>query len=170
MITIRTEQPQDIADIRKLNELAFGREDEANIVDRLRAGCPDLLSLVAREEGRLLGHILFSPAAIEGRSDTLRGMSLGPMAVLPERQNEGIGSSLVRAGISWLDSPSCPFILVLGHADFYPRFGFKRAHKRGIKCPWNGVPKEAFMVLVLDHEQMSGFSGSAQYRPEFVLE
>ena len=170
MITIRTELPQDSADIRKLNELAFGREEEADIVDKLRADCSDLLSLVAVEDGELLGHVLFSPAVIEGNSDQLRGMALGPMAVLPERQNEGIGTALVREGINWLDSPACPFIIVLGHAEFYPRFGFQRATKKGVKCPWEGVPEESFMILILDQAQMSGFSGTAVYRPEFVLD
>ena len=170
MITIRTENPQDSADIRKIHELAFGREEEADIVDKVREDCPDLLSLLALDDGKPVGHILFSPASIFGNSDTIWGMALAPMAVLPERQNEGIGSALVRAGIDWLESPSCPFIIVLGHPEYYPRFGFKPAEKMGVKSQWNGLPEGVFMILILDHEQMEGFKGTAKYRPEFVLD
>lgn len=170
MITIRTETVQDIPAIRKVNKLAFERDTEADLVDKLRETCPDLLSLVAEEDGVIVGHILFTPAQITGKSETINGMALAPMAILPQRQKEGIGSALVREGIHWLESPSCPFIIVLGHPEYYPRFGFRPAVKSGVVSQWPGLPDEVFMMLTLDHEQMSGFAGTAWYQPEFVLD
>jgi putative acetyltransferase len=88
------------------------------------------------------------------------------MAVLPEHQRQGIGSQLVEAGNRRLRQAGCPCILVVGHADYYPRFGFRPAHTLGIQCQWE-VPDDVFMVLVLDPAKMQGASGLANYRPEF---
>jgi putative acetyltransferase len=87
------------------------------------------------------------------------------MAVLPEYQRQGTGSELVRAGIEELASRRCPFVIVLGHPEYYPRFGFGRASRYGIKSEWE-VPDEAFMILILDEALMRGVSGLARYRPE----
>jgi putative acetyltransferase len=89
------------------------------------------------------------------------------MAVLPEYQGKGIGSMLIREGISRLKSKQAPFIIVLGHDTYYPKFGFERASKYGIKCQWDEVPDEAFMIIILDKEIMKGVSGVAKYRDEF---
>ena len=94
-------------------------------------------------------------------------MGLAPMPVLPRFQRQGIGSRLVRAGIATLKKARCPFIIVLGHPEYYPRFGFMPASKRGFTCQWEGVPDDAFMVLILDETSMSGVSGVARYRAEF---
>jgi putative acetyltransferase len=88
------------------------------------------------------------------------------MAVLPEYQKQGIGSELVRAGRSKLKKKRCPFVLVLGHAEYYPRFGFEPASRYGIRSQWE-VPDEAFMILVLSEAEMKGISGVAKYRQEF---
>jgi putative acetyltransferase len=93
-------------------------------------------------------------------------MGLAPVAVLPERQNQGIGSALVTAGLAIIRGSSCPFVIVLGHPDYYPRFGFEPAAGHGIRCQWD-VPDEAFMILVLEEEAMRGASGPARYRPEW---
>jgi len=89
------------------------------------------------------------------------------MAVLPERQRQGIGSLLVQAGIDAMRERGCQFVIVVGHAEYYPRFGFVPASKHGLSCQWEGVPDEAFMVLILDESAMVGVSGTAAYREEF---
>ena len=164
---ISPEKPEDIAAIRSLNELAFGRPQEAKIVDNLRNNCAGLLSLVAVVSDKIVGHILFSPAVIEGQHGTLKGMGLAPMAVLPGMQRQGIGAQLVRKGIENLKTTHCPFIIVLGHARYYPRFGFEKASLYGVKCQWEGVPDEAFMICWLERSTMPPVSGFAKYRKEF---
>jgi putative acetyltransferase len=167
VIKIRAERPGDIAAVRALNEVAFGEPTEAGIVDLLRAACPDAVSLVAVEDDLVLGHIFFSPVAISSEQGVTQGMGLAPMAVLPERQRQGVGSVLVEAGIEALRERGCPFIIVVGHPEYYPRFGFVPASAHNLSCQWEGVPDEAFMVLILDPETMSGLSGVARYRDEF---
>lgn len=166
MIRIRKEQPQDVKEIRELNILAFGQDQEAGIVDKLRQKCTDLLSLVAVMNNRIVGHILFSPVIIQSKERSLQGMGLAPMAVLPEHQRQGVGSELVHAGIEEMKRQRCPFVIVLGHPEYYPRFGFERASAHRIRCEWD-VPDDAFMILVLNESELQGVSGMAKYRPEF---
>ena len=167
MIIVRTEKPEDIEGIREVNERAFGQPQEADIVDTLRGACPDALSFVALEDDRIVGHILFSPATIHSGDDEVRGMGLAPMAVMPDCQRRGIGSKLIRTGLDALKESSCPFVIVVGHPEYYPRFGFVPASGHGLKCQWDGVPDAAFMVLFLDESTMKGVSGVARYRSEF---
>ncbi len=162
---IRDELPGDVAAVRSINTLAFGRPAEARLVDCLRTACPEAISLVAVEEGIVVGHILFTPATIDGAG--LGGMGLAPMAVLPGKQRSGIGSALVKAGLARLREMNCPFVIVLGHPAYYPRFGFVPASRAGLCSQWPGVPDEAFMVLALDPGRLSGVHGTARYRPEF---
>ena len=164
---IRQEKPRDINDIHALNELTFGQPQEANIIDKLRINCDNLLSLVAIENEKVVGHILFSPVKIEGQHGIIRGMGLAPMAVLPEMQHKGIGTQLVKSGIENLRKMQCPFVIVLGHPEYYPRFGFERASLYEIKCQWEGIPDDAFMILWLDKSTMNPVSGLAKYRDEF---
>jgi len=163
VIEIREERADDIAAVRDLNRRAFGQDQESNIVDALRANGAALLSLVATLNGRVVGHIMYSPLSIDGKFE---GAALGPMTVFPECQRRGIGSKLIEAGNRKLKDDGCPFIIVVGHADYYPRFGFKPASEHGIKCEWD-VPDNVFMLLVLDQAKMAGVAGLAKYRPEF---
>ena len=94
-------------------------------------------------------------------------MGLAPMALLPECQNQGIGTQLVNEGLGILKRTECPFVIVLGHKNYYPRLGFKRASKYGLKSQWEGVPDEAFMVLILNESTMKDVSGVVRYRDEF---
>ncbi len=153
--------------MRVLNETAFGEPTEATIVDSIRHACPDAVSLVAVEDGRILGHILFTPVVVSGGGNVIQGMGLAPMAVLPQRQRRGIGAMLVRAGIREMRERNCPFIIVVGHPRYYPRFGFTPASRYGLLCQWEAVPDEAFMLLILDESAMAGVSGTVRYRDEF---
>ena len=163
LIDVRVERHGDLAAIREINTRAFGQDQEANIVDALRSNGAVRLSLVATVNGRPVGHIMYSPLSVGGE---ITGAALGPMAVLPEYQRQGIGSELVRHGNRQLKNDGCPFVIVLGHPEYYPRFGFKPASAHGITCEWE-VPDNAFMVLVLDEVRMHGVSGLARYRDEF---
>jgi putative acetyltransferase len=167
MVKIRKEQPQDIPLIHQVNKRAFGQVLEADLVDTLRQNCNDLLSMVAVVANEIVGHILFSSVTVEGEETTAEGMALAPMAVLPEYQRQGIDSELVRAGIARLTSSGCGFVIVLGHADYYPRFGFEPASRFGVRSEWE-VPDDAFVILVLNESVMQGISGVAKYRPEFA--
>jgi putative acetyltransferase len=160
---IREERPSDVTAIRDLNQRAFEQAQEANIIDALRDNGAVLLSLVATLNGRVVGHVLYSPISV---GDEATGAALGPMAVHPEHQRQGIGSQLVEAGNRRLQEEGCPFVLVVGHASYYPRFGFRPASTFGILCEWE-VPDDVFMVSVLDPEKMQGVSGLARYRHEF---
>ena len=164
---IRREQPQDVAEISEVNRQAFGREQEAAVVDKLRENCNHIISLVALAEDKVVGHILFSPAVIEWENGSLAGSGLAPLAVLPDCQRQGIGSGLVRAGIAEVREAACPFVIVIGHPEYYPRFGFETARKFGIRSEWE-VPDEPFMILILDKKAMKDVSGVAKYRPEWA--
>jgi putative acetyltransferase len=152
--------------VRNVNRRAFGQSTEGEIVDVIRMSCPEAISLVAVEGEYVVGHILFSPVKIDG-SSIAGGMGLAPMSVLPEKQRLGIGSNLVHAGLDQLRKADCPFVIVLGHPGYYPRFGFKPASQYGMSCQWPGVPDKAFMVLVLNEGVLKGIQGIIRYRTEF---
>ena len=167
MITVRSERSEDHGEVRRVHELAFGQPIEAELVDRLRAACREAVSLVALEGDRVVGHILFTPVVVEGARGTVTGMGLAPMAILPERQRQGVGSALVRRGLDMLREQGCPFVVVVGHPEYYPRFGFERASRHGVASQWEGVPDEAFLVAILAPAAMAGVRGVARYRGEF---
>ncbi len=166
-ISIRREVHSDVASIRSLNELAFGQPDEADIVDALRRSGCDLLSFVALHGKSIIGHAMFSPVILECDTRIVEGNGLGPVAVLPDYQQQGIGSALIETGLTILRQRSCPFVIVLGHPSYYPRFGFELASKRGIECQWEGIPDEAFLIQVFDEAVLLDVQGVARYRPEF---
>jgi putative acetyltransferase len=164
---IRDEATQDAPAIRVVLEAAFGQPLEADLVAALRAGCDDRISLVALDGERIVGHILFTPATIETADGVVSGYGLAPMAVLPEFQRQGIGASLIRAGLERLRESGCPFVIVVGHPEYYPRFGFVRASAHGVRCQWEGIPDDAVMLLVLQPAIAARLAGIAKYRPEF---
>jgi len=165
MIDIREELPGDEAAVRLVNLAAFEDGPEADLVDRLRAAGTDYRSFVAIEHDEIVGHILFTPAAVDGQD--LVGMGLAPMAVTPARQRQGIGSELVRYGLEQLRAMKYPFVVVLGHPEYYPRFGFERASCFGFRSQWEGVPDEVFMVTVFDPAALPAGGGVVRYRIEF---
>jgi putative acetyltransferase len=162
-VVIREEQADDAAEIREVNDKAFGQPLEGNLVDLLRANGGILLSLVALSDAQIVGHILFSPVSLGLDGEVLQGAGLGPMAVLPEFQQKNIGTQLVSEGIDRLRKRGCPFVVVLGHPEYYPRCGFVPASRYNVRCEWE-VPNEAFMLLRLSNCEVSGL---AKYREEF---
>ncbi len=164
---IRLELPNDEMSVRETNELAFGTLTEATLVDRLR-GSPDSISLVAALADRVVGHILFTPINIAPAA-AVRVAGLAPMAVRPENQRMGIGSQLVRAGLDQCRKRGYAAVVVVGHPEFYPRFGFVPASTRGLTCEFP-VRDEVFMALELKTGALAGVSGLVRYQPEFSAE
>jgi putative acetyltransferase len=166
MVHIRPEHLADIAGIRAVNLAAFETATEADLVDVLREQARPVISLVADDEGTPIGHILFSPVTLVGHPE-LNLMGLAPMAVVPERQRQGIGSALVREGLDACARLGVDGVVVLGHAEYYPRFGFARAVQFGIHCEYD-VPAEYFMLLELKHGVLRSKSGTARYHAAFA--
>jgi len=166
MVSICPETPKDIDSIRYVNEQAFGQIAEAAIVDKLRNRNALTISLVATEDNEVVGHIAFSPVVIESQCSSFEAVALAPMAVLPAHQRKGIGSQLVRAGLEECHRLGHDVVVVLGHPDYYPRFGFVPGKQRGIDCEFE-VPDEAWMVLELREGALAGRSGTVKYQPEF---
>lgn len=166
MLIVRAETPEDRGGVRRVNELAFETAAEANLVDALRESGAAHVSLVAEEGGRIVGHILFSPVSVESKGGDWEATGLGPMAVLPERQGRGVGSALVREGLRECLRRGREVVFVLGHADYYPRFGFRTAGPLGVTCEFP-APEEFFMVAELTPGALAGRTGLVKYRPEF---
>ena len=165
LIEIRPETPDDIPAIRNVNERAFGASAEAHLVDRLRAANKAVVSLVAQHGDQVVGHILFSPISVTHAPGTFRGLRLAPMSVLPEFQKTGIGSQLVRHGLAACQRAGCDVVVVLGHVQYYPRFGFLRAKDHGLENEYQA--EEAFMVLELTKGALQTIGGLVQFAPEF---
>lgn len=164
---IREEIAEDYQAIFEINEAAFGRADEALLVEKLRARKAILHSLVAERHGELVGHALFSPIMIHGDNGVVTVVAgLGPIAVLPAYQKQGIGAALIDAGIRLCGEACYRLMIVLGHPGYYPRFGFQQAGLFDIACAYD-VPGEAFMVLELEKGALDVVSGVAFYHPEF---
>jgi putative acetyltransferase len=163
---IRAERAEDISAVHKVNVAAFERENEADLVDRLRSVALTF-SFVAVEFEQIVGHIFYSPVEIEGEcADNLFILGLAPIAVLPEHQRKGIGASLIQASLEECARLRCKAVVVLGHPEYYPKFGFVPAKKKGLRCEYT-VPDEAFMVLELESGALKECSGAVKYRSEF---
>ena len=164
MLTVRREEARDIEYIYNINFRAFGREEEGKLVDRLRGRVYPFISLVAEEEGRPVGHILFT-AVIVGDS-ILSATGLGPMAVLPEYQGEGVGSALINEGLRVCREERIEAVFVLGHAGYYIKFGFEHASRRGIY--WKSSEfAPYFFVLELVPGALDGVQGEVVFHPAF---
>jgi putative acetyltransferase len=165
-LILRRESPDERGAIRSLNEAAFGRPDEADLVDRLRTEGAVLASFVAELDERIVGHVLFSRILIETTIGSTSAVALAPMAVLPEHQRRGIGGQLIRHGLAWLRGRGEHVVIVLGHAAYYPRFGFSSDRARGLASPF---PAEAFMALELVPGALDGVRGRVRYPDAFGL-
>lgn len=125
-IRIRPEQPDDYRAVHRVHAAAFPTEAEANLVDRLRQAGKAIVSLVAEVDGSVVGHVLFSPVTIQGEAAVYTGLGLAPVAVLPAHQNQGIGGQLITQGLAVCRQLGQPWVVLLGHPSYYPRFGFQR--------------------------------------------
>jgi len=149
-----------------VNRIAFGGPQEAELVDALRAAGKAVISLVAVDGEEVIGHILFSPVSI-GDATAVRALGLAPMSVLPQHQNAGIGSSLVRAGLEECSKLGYECVVVLGHATYYPRFGFIPASRFGLRSEY-AVPDEVFMATELREGALKECAGLVRYASEFA--
>ena len=163
---IRYEAPEDAGGIRHVNEQAFAQKNEADIIDALRRSNALKLSLVAIEHDEIVGHIAFSPVTVESENSSFQAMGLGPMAVLPNHQNSGIGSQLVEKGLNECEKVGHGIVFVLGHPEFYGRFGFSPSKPYGLRSEYD-VPDDVFMVKEIRKGALSGRKGIVKYRPEF---
>lgn len=170
MFTIRKETAADIAAIKEVNDAAFGQENEANLIHEIRQSesfVPELSLVAENEEGEVIGHILFSKIIIETENGEVPSLALAPMAVKPGFQKEGVGSLLVHAGLKHCRELGYYSVIVLGHPEFYPKFGFVPASSKGIKPPFE-VLDEVFMLTELKPGALDEASGVVKYPPAFM--
>jgi putative acetyltransferase len=163
---LRSEHPGDRQQVRKLNQAAFQRSDEADLIDGLRAEGAVLLSLVAELDGQIIGHILFSRMTIETTQNSVAAASLAPMAVLPDHQGRGVGSRLIQHGLAELRERGEQIVIVLGHKDYYPRFGFTSENARHLESPF---PPDVYMALELFEGALANIRGRVKYPAAFGL-
>ena len=164
---IRERLPADDAAIRGLNDAAFGGFYESRLVQDLREAGLAAVELVADEANAIVGHIMLSALSVTVDGHAVRALALAPMCVRPDRQRGGIGSTLVRRGLERAHHDGWQAVLVLGHADYYPRFGFSAALVRRLKAPFAGT---SFMALELVSDALGGELGRVVYPPPFGLD
>ena len=166
-LVVRPETPADHDAVRRIETAAFDQPDEAALVDALRADGDAAVSLVAEQDGVLVGHILFSSLSIVGAQGALKAVALAPVAVDPARQNQGVGGALIRAGLDACREAGFEAAVVLGHADYYPRFGFSAQAALGLKAPFSGP---SFMAIDLRGQHGAALAGEVRYARAFGLD
>ena len=164
---IRPESVEDGEAIHHVNRAAFDGSTEATLVDRLRKDGLVVVSVVAVEDGQIVGHILFSRLPIYTSTVVIPAVALAPMSVIPGRQRQGIGSALVREGLRACRAAGERIVIVLGHPEYYPRFGFSSALAARLRSPFSG--RSAFMALELESGALADISGEVRYPPPFDL-
>ena len=165
-VRIRSESKVDRQAIRAVTEAAFGRPEEADLIERLRAERAVLVSLVALMGQRLIGHVLFSRMLIESAHGAVPAVALAPVAVLPEVQRQGVGGALIRGGLERLRARDERIVIVVGHPAYYPRFGFAASAARALVHPF---PPDAFMALELAPGALDNLKGTVNYAKAFRL-
>jgi putative acetyltransferase len=162
-VSVRPETTDDIASVRAVMTVAFGHDDEADLVDRLRTDGDAPIALVAETDGAIVGHILFSPLAF---SDGTRVAALAPVAVLPDRQNQGIGVALIEHGLEACRAAGYDAVIVLGEPAYYSRFGFSAEVTRTLDAPFSGDP---FMGFELTPGSLAGSTATVRYARAFGI-
>ncbi|WP_442601823.1 GNAT family N-acetyltransferase [Paenibacillus sp. KN14-4R] len=167
---IRTEIEQDFKDVYQINFQAFGnREDESKLVERIRKSeefVPEL-SLVAEKNNEIVGHIMLSKAIVEAQNEVHTVIVLAPIAIKPDLQKQGIGSSLIEEGIRRCKALGYGLILLIGHPSYYPRVGFQPARKFGLELKQFEVPDEVFMVYEVEERKLQEIRGELKYPKAF---
>ena len=176
-MTIREENPDDYETISLINDLAFSesnesatpKSEESNIVDKLRQNRSILHSLVYEEKGKILGHLMLSRGYIKNETQTIDVVALGPVAVHPKYQLQGIGKKLIEYGIEILKKEGEKIVILLGHTTYYPKFGFEPAISQEIFPSFNLASghEDAFMVLFLDKRLKGVIHGKMEYDDAF---
>jgi putative acetyltransferase len=167
-INIRAEKPGDYLAVKKVHDQAFGQPNEGLLVEKLRLN-PDFipaLSLVAEMDGSIIGHILFFPIKVKGPAASYDALALAPMAVLPDLQKKGMGGQLITKGLETAQALGFRSVIVVGHPEYYPRFGFVPASRWGIQAPFD-LPDEVFMAKELVADGLKEVSGMVAYPGEF---
>jgi putative acetyltransferase len=168
-IAIRPETPDDYAAVRAVNLAAFDTSAEADLADAMREApeyVPEL-SLVAELDSRIVGHALFSEVTVEQASGKrITALSLGPIAVLPDHQSQGIGTQLIEAGHQRGRERGYPFVVLIGHPWYYPRFGYVQARQYGLITIWD-VSDPVFMVCELIDGALEKAAGTIHYPEPF---
>ncbi len=167
-VTIKPETEEDFDGITRLHNLAFNQTEEGELVKRLRKTSNFIsdLSLVAKIEKNIVGHILFYPIKIKTETGKRNSLALAPMSVHPDYQKKGIGSSLIRKGLATAKRLGFHSVIVLGHSSYYPRFGFKPANRWSINPPFN-VPDDVFFAVELTKNGLKDCGGTVDYPKEF---
>ncbi len=165
MLQIRPETPADVEAIRRVERDAFDGDDEPALVDALRDAGHLLLSLVAEDDGEIVGHIAFSPMTVDSDTDTYAAICLAPLAVTPSRQKQGIGTALMHAALDELRATVESAVFLLGHPNYYPRFGFRPGRDFDVHYQDD---RDAFMALELQPGALDNVSGTAHFAPEFA--
>ena len=172
MVWLRPEEPEDIDGVRRVVEAAFGQPDEAQIVDRLRADGDLAMSHLADRKHEIIAHVAFSPAQVINEAGEAREvpgglLALAPMAVLPEYQKQKVGGGLLQSALIRLEREGVGAVVVLGHPEYYPRFGFTPASAFGLRCPFD-APDDAFLLRVFrDDMRRDAFQGTVRWAPAF---
>jgi len=165
-IRIETSESHERSMIRAINEAAFGGSEEADLVDSLRVDDHALISLVAERGARLVSHIMFSRMWINTSIGLVDAVALAPVAVHPDHQRQGIGRQLILHGLELLRGRGEKIVIVVGHPEYYPRFGFSTAKARLLESPF---PQEAFMAMELSAGALDGIQGSVVYPTAFGI-
>lgn len=167
-LNIRPETKDDHKKITEVNDLAFGQKNEGRLIEKLRQTdnfIPEL-SLVAELNGEIIGHILFYPITINSASSKFNSLALAPMSVIQLYQHKGIGSQLIIEGLSSAKKLGHKSVIVLGHSEYYPKFGFRPASHWNIKAPFK-VPDNVFFALELVKNELADKGGTVEYPKEF---
>lgn len=165
-IRIESDSSDERAAIRAVIEAAFEGAEEADLVERLRTDGHVLASCVAEVDSAVQGHCMLSRMWIRTASGLISAVALAPVAVHPNLQRQGIGTQMIRHGLALVQDLGETVVLVLGHPDYYPRFGFSTQRAESLDSPF---PREAFMALELTEGALEGVRGSVVYPPAFGI-